>query len=115
MAETPWGGAIGLAALNVIEDENLAERSQILGDYLMRKLELIQTNKIVAIRGRGLFVGIELDKSLGGARSYCEALMKKGMLCKETHEHVIRLAPPLVIENEHIDWMVDQIAEVLKD
>ena len=111
----PLGAAIGLAALQVIEDEDLVERSQILGDYLIRKLELIQTNKIVDIRGRGLFIGIELDKSLGGARSYCEALMKKGILCKETHDHVIRLAPPLVIENEHIDWMVDQIAEVLKD
>lgn len=111
----PLGAAIGLAALQVIEDENLAERSQILGDYLMRKLQTIRTNKIIEIRGRGLFVGIELDKSLGGARSYCEALMKKGILCKETHEHVIRLAPPLVIENEHIDLIVDKIAEVLKD
>ncbi|MBL4612291.1 MAG: ornithine--oxo-acid transaminase [Emcibacter sp.] len=111
----PLGAAIGLAALQVIEDEDLVERSQILGDYLMRKLELIQTNKIVDIRGRGLFIGIELDKSLGGARSYCEVLMGKGILCKETHDHVIRLAPPLVIENEHIDWLVDQIAKVLKD
>jgi len=111
----PLGAAIGLAALKVIEEENLAERSHILGDYLMRRLELIQTNKITEIRGKGLFIGIELDKSLGGARSYCEALMKKGILCKETHEHVIRLAPPLVIENKQIDWLVDQIAEVLKD
>lgn len=111
----PLGAAVGLAALEVIEDENLVERSQLLGDYLMRKLQTIQTNKIVDIRGRGLFVGIELGPSLGGARSYCEALMGKGILCKETHENVIRLAPPLVIENEHIDWIVDQIAAVLKD
>lgn len=111
----PLGAAVGLAALKVIEDEKLAERSHILGDYLMRKLQTIQTNRIVEIRGRGLFVGIELDKSLGGARSYCEALMKRGILCKETHEHVIRLAPPLVIENEQIDWLVEEIAEVLKD
>lgn len=111
----PLGAAIGLAALKVIEDENLAERSHILGNYLMRKLQTIQTNKIVEIRGRGLFIGIELNKSLGGARSYCEALMEKGILCKETHDNVIRLAPPLVIENEHIDWIVEQIAEVLKD
>ncbi|HEC01128.1 MAG TPA: ornithine--oxo-acid transaminase [Sphingomonadales bacterium] len=110
----PMGAAIGLAALKVIEDENLAERSHILGDYLMRKLQAIPTNKITDIRGRGLFIGIELNKDLGGARSYCEALMTKGLLCKETHDHVIRLAPPLVIEKEHIDWMVDQIAEVLK-
>ncbi|VAV91252.1 Ornithine aminotransferase [hydrothermal vent metagenome] len=111
----PLGAAIGLAALNVIEDENLAERSQILGDYLMRKLQTIRTNKIVEIRGKGLFIGIELEKSLGGARRYCEALMARGILCKETHDHVIRLAPPLIIEKEHIDMLVDEITAVLKD
>lgn len=111
----PLGAAIGLAALEVIEDENLAERSHLLGDYLIRKLQNIKTNKIADIRGKGLFVGIELDHSLGGARAYCEALMERGMLCKETHEHVIRLAPPLVIEKENIDWMVDEIAAVLQD
>ncbi len=111
----PLAAAIGLAALNVIEDENLAERSQILGDYLMRKLQTIKTNKIVEIRGRGLFIGIELEKSLGGARRYCEALMARGILCKETHDHVIRLAPPLIIEKEHIDMLVDEITAVLKD
>jgi len=111
----PLGAAIALAALEVIEDENLAERSRLLGDYLIRKLQNIKTNKIADIRGKGLFVGIELDHSLGGARAYCEALMKRGMLCKETHEHVIRLAPPLVIEKENIDWMVDEIAAVLQD
>ncbi|NOZ42542.1 MAG: ornithine--oxo-acid transaminase [Alphaproteobacteria bacterium] len=111
----PLGAAVGLAALQVIEDEKLAERSHILGDYLMRKLQLIQTNRIVTIRGRGLFIGIELDPSLGGARRYCEALMKTGLLCKETHDYVIRLAPPLVIEKAQIDWMVEQIAAVLQD
>ncbi|MBL4802556.1 MAG: ornithine--oxo-acid transaminase [Emcibacter sp.] len=109
----PLGAAVGLAALKVIEDENLAERSQVMGAAHMGKLQTIQTNKIVEIRGRGLFIGIELDKSLGGARSYCEALMEKGILCKETHDHVIRLAPPLIIESEHIDWIADQIAAVL--
>jgi len=111
----PLGAAIGLAALKVIEEENLAERSHILGDYMVRKLQLIQTNKIADIRGRGLFVGIELDNSPGGARPYCEALMKRGLLCKETHDNVIRLAPPLVIENDEIDWIVEQIEAVLKD
>lgn len=109
----PLGAAIGLAALCVIEDENLAERSQILGDYLLRKLQLIHNNKIKDIRGKGLFVAIELHSALGGARATCEALMKKGILCKETHEHVIRLAPPLIIENKDIDWLVDQITDVL--
>tara|TARA_R110002073_G_scaffold324846_6_gene503203 strand:+ start:3195 stop:4400 length:1206 start_codon:yes stop_codon:yes gene_type:complete len=111
----PLGAAIGLAALEVIEEEKLPERSRMLGDYLVRKLQTIQSNKIVDIRGKGLFVGLELDHTLGGARSYCEALMKKGLLCKETHDHVIRLAPPLIIEKDQIDWMVERIADVLRD
>lgn len=111
----PLGAAVGLAALQVLEDEKLTERSQMLGAYLLRRLEEIPTNKIAQIRGKGLFIGIELHHDLGGARPYCEALMDKGMLCKETHDHVIRLAPPLVIEKENIDWMVQQISAVLKD
>ena len=114
-AGNPLGAAIGLAALEVIEEEKLPERSRMLGDYLVRKLQTIQSNKIVDIRGKGLFVGLELDHTLGGARSYCEALMKKGLLCKETHDHVIRLAPPLIIEKDQIDWMVERIADVLRD
>ncbi len=111
----PLGAAVGLAALEVIEDEKLVERSQLLGDYFIKKLQAIKTNKISEIRGKGLFIGIELQKSVGMARPYCEALMKRGMLCKETHDYVIRLAPPLIIEKENIDWMVEQIALVLKD
>lgn len=110
----PLGAAVGLAALEVIEEENLVERSHMLGDYLMKKLAAIPTNKIADIRGKGLFIGIELHQSVGLARPYCEALMERGLLCKETHDYVIRLAPPLVIEKENIDWMVEQIADVLK-
>ncbi|MDG1709061.1 MAG: ornithine--oxo-acid transaminase [Emcibacteraceae bacterium] len=111
----PLGAAVGLAALEVIEDEKLVERSSMLGDYFIKKLNSIKTNKVSEIRGKGLFIGIELHKSVGLARPYCEALMEKGMLCKETHDYVIRLAPPLIVEKENIDWMVEQIAEVLKD
>lgn len=111
----PLGAAVGLAALEVIEDEKLVERSAMLGDYFLKKLEAIKTNKIADIRGKGLFIGVELHKSVGIARPYCEALMKKGMLCKETHDYVIRLAPPLIVEKEDIDWMVEQIEDVLKD
>ncbi len=111
----PLGAAVGLAALEVIEDEKLVERSALLGDYFIKKLNAIKTNKIAEIRGKGLFIGIELHKSVGLARPYCEALMEKGMLCKETHDYVIRLAPPLTVEKENIDWMVEQIEEVLKD
>jgi ornithine--oxo-acid transaminase len=65
------------------------------------------------VRGRGLFIGIDLHPEAGGARKYCEALKERGMLCKETHEHVIRLAPPLVITQEEIDWACDQLRAVL--
>lgn len=111
----PLAAAVGLAALEVIEDEKLVERSAMLGDYFIKKLESIKTNKVSEIRGKGLFIGIELHKSVGLARPYCEALMEKGMLCKETHDYVIRLSPPLIVEKADIDWMVEQIAEVLKD
>ncbi len=111
----PLGAAVGLAALEVIEEEKLVERSALLGDYFIKKLNAIKTNKIAEIRGKGLFIGIELHKSVGLARPYCEALMDKGMLCKETHDYVIRLAPPLTVEKDNIDWMVEQIEEVLKD
>lgn len=111
----PLGAAVGLAALKVIEEEKLVERSAMLGDYFLKKLNAIKTNKVAEIRGKGLFIGIELHKSVGLARPYCEALMEKGMLCKETHDYVIRLAPPLIVEKEDIDWMVEQIADVLKD
>jgi ornithine--oxo-acid transaminase len=86
----------------------------MLGDYFIKKLNSINTNKVSEIREEGLFIGIELHKSVGLARPYCEALMEKGMLCKETHDYVIRLAPPLIVEKADIDWMVDQLAEVLK-
>ena len=111
----PLAAAVGTAALEVIEDEKLVERSALLGDYFMKKLQAIKTNKIAEIRGKGLFIGIELQKSVGLARPYCEALMERGMLCKETHDYVIRLAPPLIVEKEDIDWMVEQIEAVLKD
>lgn len=111
----PLGAAVGLAALEVIEEEKLVERSAMLGDYFLKKLNAIKTNKVAEIRGKGLFIGIELHKSVGLARPYCEALMDKGMLCKETHDYVIRLAPPLIVEKEDIDWMVEQIEDVLKD
>ena len=79
----------------------------------MDLLQSIETNHIKEIRGRGLWVGIELKKEAGGARRFCEALMKEGLLCKETHEHVIRLAPPLVISKEEINWAFSRIEKVL--
>lgn len=106
----PMGAAVAIAALEVLEEEKLIERSRQLGEYLMGKLNRLTSPKIKEIRGRGLFIGIELTEP---ARAYCEALKEKGLLCKETHETTIRLAPPLIIEQEELDWAVDRLEEVL--
>ena len=86
-----------------------------MGDYLIGKLHGLDSPLISDIRGRGLFVGIDIDPALGSAREICESLMDRGLLSKETHETVVRLAPPLVIGREEIDWAVDQISEVLDE
>lgn len=111
----PLGAAIGLEALNALVEERLPERSAELGDYLISELRKIDSPLIRDIRGRGLFVGVEIDPSLGSARAVCEALMARGLLSKETHETVVRLAPPLVIDRQQIDWALHQIREVLAE
>ena len=111
----PLGSAIGLEALKLLVEERLPERSAELGDYLIAGLHKIDSPLIRDIRGRGLFVGVEIDPSLGSARAVCEALMARGLLSKETHETVVRLAPPLVIEKQEIDWALQQIREVLAE
>ena len=110
----PLAAAVGEAALDVIVEEKLAERSKELGAYLIDQLKAINTLKVEEIRGRGLFIGVEIRQEAGPARPYCEALMKLGVLCKETHGQVIRLAPPLVIEKDEIDWVVAQFRQVLQ-
>jgi ornithine--oxo-acid transaminase len=109
----PLASAVGLEALHILVDEKLPERSKEMGDYLMGQLQGLDSPLISNIRGRGLFVGIEIDPAQGSAREICEALMERGLLSKETHETVVRLAPPLVINREEIDWAVEQISEVL--
>jgi ornithine--oxo-acid transaminase len=109
----PLASAVGLEALHILTEEKLPERSKEMGDYLIAKLHELKSPLISDIRGRGLFVGIEIDPKLGSARAICEALMDRGLLSKETHETVVRLAPPLVIERKEIDWAVGQISEVL--
>ena len=111
----PLAAAVGLEALNILVEEKLADRSREMGDYLLGKLRELESPFISDIRGRGLFVGIEIDPAHGTAREICEALMDRGLLSKETHETVVRLAPPLVIKGEEIDWAVDQIREVLDE
>lgn len=109
----PLAAAIARAALRVIRDENLAERSRTLGEYFMEQLCEIPSPHVKEVRGRGLLIGVELKPQAGGARRFCEALQERGILAKETHEHVIRFAPPLVIDRETIDWALPSIREVL--
>ncbi|WP_290716532.1 MULTISPECIES: ornithine--oxo-acid transaminase [Exiguobacterium] len=106
----PLACAVSIASLEVLEDEKLPERSLELGTYFMEKLKQINNPMIKEVRGRGLFIGIELTEA---ARPYCEALKEKGLLCKETHETVIRFAPPLVITKEELDWAFERIEQVL--
>lgn len=106
----PLASAVAVASLEVIEEENLPQRSRELGEYFIERLKRIRNPHIKEIRGKGLFIGIELDES---ARPYCEALKEEGLLCKETHETVIRMAPPLVITKEELDWALERIEKVL--
>jgi ornithine--oxo-acid transaminase len=94
----------------VATDEGLINKSAELGQYLIDKLQSLQSPNIKEIRGRGLWIGVEL---IGSARPFCEALMEEGILCKETHDHVLRIAPPLVISKEEIDWAFEHLAKVL--
>lgn len=107
----PLACAVTRAALGVIEDEHLSERSAKLGSRFLEELGRLRHPAIREIRGRGLLIGIELSEP---ARPYCERLMKLGLLCKETHEHVIRLAPPLVISQEDLSWAATRIQQVFE-
>jgi len=111
----PLASAVGLEALKILVEEKLPERSREMGNYLIEKLLKLDSPMITDIRGSGLFVGIEIDPSQGSAREICEVLMDRGLLSKETHETVVRLAPPLIISREEIDWAVQQISEVLNE
>lgn len=110
----PFCCAIAIEAINVVIEEKLSERSDELGTYFLEELRKIDGPYIKELRGRGLWIGIELHESAGGARQFCEALQEKyHILCKETHEHVIRIAPPLVITKEEIDWAMEGFRDVL--
>lgn len=110
----PLACAIASESLNVIVEEKLPQRSAELGAYMMELLHTINSKHIKEYRGIGLFIGIELKPEAGGARRFCEALQADGLLCKETHEHVIRLAPPLIISREDIDWAFERIKKALE-
>ncbi|MBE0644660.1 MAG: aminotransferase class III-fold pyridoxal phosphate-dependent enzyme, partial [Bacteroidetes bacterium] len=106
----PLAAAVAVRALEVIEEEKLVERSAELGAYFAERLRAIPSQHIVKVRARGLWIGLVLDTK---ARPYCEALKEEGILCKETHEHIIRFAPPLVITKDEIDWALERIEKVL--
>jgi ornithine--oxo-acid transaminase len=106
----PLGCAVARAALRVLEEEQLVERSAKLGAALLDVLKPLEGGNVREVRGRGLLVGIEMQ---GPARPYCEQLMGLGVLCKETHDHVIRIAPPLIIEESDLEWMAAQVVAVL--
>ena len=106
----PLGAAVARAALKVIREENLVERSRTLGEYFMEQLAEIPSPHVKEVRGRGLLIGVELKSN---ARRFCEALQQRGILAKETHDSVIRFAPPLIIDKETIDWALPSIREVL--
>jgi ornithine--oxo-acid transaminase len=108
----PLGCAVARAALKVIVEEKLCERSALLGSYFLRRLQGIWNPLIREVRGRGLWIGLELTVP---ARPYCERLRELGVLCKETHERVIRIAPPLVITQEEIDWACERFEQVFKE
>ncbi|MCH8955555.1 ornithine--oxo-acid transaminase [candidate division KSB1 bacterium] len=109
---SPLACATALAALEVIEEEGLVEKADKLGASFLERLKTIESPHIVDIRGKGLFIGVELDTK---ARPYCEALKDEGLLCKETHENVLRFAPPLVITEEELDWAFERIKKVIEN
>jgi len=109
----PLAAAVAREALKVLVEERLAERSAELGEYFMQRLRTVKSAHVKETRGRGLWIGIELHPAAGGARRFCVALQAEGLLCKETHENVIRIAPPLVITRDEVDWAFERIARVL--
>jgi len=108
----PLGAAVAIKALDVLVEENLIEKSYELGEYFMEKLRKINSDKIELVRGKGLWIGLVLKQK---ARPYCEKLKDEGILCKDTHETIIRIAPPLVITKEEIDWAVSKFEKVLSN
>jgi ornithine--oxo-acid transaminase len=110
---SPLAAAVGRASLKVIKDEKLVENSAAMGEYFMSELRKVQSKHVKEVRGKGLLIGVELFPEAKGARRFCEALKEKGILAKETHDNVIRFAPPLIIDKKMLDWALPIIKEVL--
>jgi ornithine--oxo-acid transaminase len=111
----PLACAIGRTALKVLIEEGMVENAAEMGARFLEGLRGIASDRIREVRGRGLMIGMEFHPDAGGARQYCIRLMDKGILCKETHDHIIRFAPPLVIDRETVDWAVERIASVVRN
>lgn len=111
----PLAASVGLEALQIIADEGLVESSRVLGNHLLERLRAIKSPVLKAVRGRGLWAGAEIDPRFATARRACEALLAKGVLSKETHDTVVRLAPPLMIAREDLDLAIDRFAEVVRE
>ena len=109
----PLGCAIARTAMKVLQDEHMIENAYEMGEYLRERLQEINSPHIKEVRGKGLLIGVELKEAAGGARRFCEALQNAGLLCKETHQHIIRFAPPLIITKEEIDWAMERIERVM--
>lgn len=108
----PLAAAIAREALNVLVDEHLTENAEEMGNYLVGRLQRMESKHIKEVRGKGLLIGVELNEDAGGARRFCEAMMREGLLCKETHHTVVRFAPPLTITREEVDWALERIERV---
>ncbi len=111
----PLACAVARMALKVLIEEEMIENTTEMGAYFKQGLEQIKTDKIKTVRGKGLMLGVEFHPEVGGARQFCEKLKTKGLLCKETHDHIIRFAPPLVITREQVDWALERISAVIRD
>jgi ornithine--oxo-acid transaminase len=109
----PLACAVARMAVKVLREEGMIENAAVQGDRFMAGLASIRANAVREVRGRGLMIAVELDPAAGGARRYCEALRGKGLLCKDTHEHSIRIAPPLVITADQVDWALERFDAVL--
>ncbi len=108
----PLGAAVGLAALESLEEEEMDRKATELGDYFMQQLKNMNSKFVKEIRGKGLLIGVEIKPEFGVARPFCEKLAEEGLLCKETHESVLRIAPPLIITKEQIDWAMEKIRKI---
>jgi len=109
----PLACAVARTAIKVLIEEKMIENASKLGDYFLTQLRGIKSPSIKEVRGKGLMIGVELVPEAGGARGFCERLMSQGLLCKDTHENVIRFMPPLIITREEIDWALERIEPIL--